>query len=258
MIYDQLPSIFLTAIASSKGGSVNASIATYIIEHINELEDIGIQELADKNHVSISSISRFVKDIGLNDYSELKELINTTSLSFTTVSNNISPTKRKEDYIEAVVNSLNTVKDSVDLKKIDQLCHDIDHYHRIACFGLLKSSGVALNMQSDLLMLKKLIYTNISFSEQLDYLSNCSSNDLIIIFSYTGSYFDAVEFRKLHKQLKAPRIWMITSVSDHYPDFVDEIITFDSLKDQLSHPYQLQLVEGLITQQYSYYLKTKK
>ena len=108
-----------------------------------------------------------------------------------------------------------------------------------------------MNLQSDLLMLGKQVYTNISYLQQIDYIVNGNQNDLIIIFSYTGSYFDYQDLRELKKKLYAPKIWMISSNKEHYPDFVDEIISFESLQDQGSHPYQLQFVGSLIAQEYA-------
>ena len=76
-------------------------------------------------------------------------------------------------------------------------------------------------------------------------------NDLIIIFSYTGSYFDYQNLRALKKKLNAPKIWMISGDKKNYPSFVDEVISFESLQDQAGHPYQLQFVASLIAQEYS-------
>ena len=118
-------------------------------------------------------------------------------------------------------------------------------------FGLLKAGSVAINLQGDLLMLGKQVYTNISYTQQMQYILTADENDLIIVFSYTGSYFDYQDLRALKKRLNAPKIWMISSNKKKYPSFVNEIISFKSLQDQSSHPYQLQFVASLIAQEYS-------
>ena len=48
---------------------------------------------------------------------------------------------------------------------------------------------------------------------------------------------------------------MITSVQENYPYFVDEVLTFQSLQDQGSHPYQLLFIASLIAQEYNYRYK---
>ena len=82
MFYSKLPIIFLSEIVSSKAESTNGHIASYILGHIHEIPDLTIRELAAKAHVSAASISRFCRDIGLQDFNELKELASVTKLNF--------------------------------------------------------------------------------------------------------------------------------------------------------------------------------
>lgn len=251
MIYTKLPVVLLSTIASEKNGSTNSIIATYILGHLDELQGLGIKEMAKKCNVAVSSISRFCKEIGLNDFVELKELI--ASLNFYFQKQSYSPllSQRIEDYSYIINKSINMVKQSIDLHQIIKLCHDLNSFQNIAAFGLLKAESVAINLQTDLLMLGKQIYTNISYLQQIEYILNAKEEDLIIIFSYTGSYFDYPSLRALTKKLNAPKIWMISSNQDTYPSFINELITFNSPQDQASHPYQLQFIGSLITQEYA-------
>ena len=73
----------------------------------------------------------------------------------------------------------------------------------------------------------------------------------MIIFSYTGYYFDYPDIRTLKNKLKKPQIWLISSKQESYPEFIDHVITFDSKQDQNSHPYQLQFIASLIAQEYA-------
>ena len=100
-------------------------------------------------------------------------------------------------------------------------------------------------------MLNKQIYTNISYPQQIEYILNTDDKDLIIILSYTGAYFDYEDLRANYKKLKAPKIWMISSQQKTYPDFVNEVLSFESLQDQSSHPYQLQFIASIIAQEYA-------
>ena len=81
MIYSKLPVVFLSTIASERNGSTNCMIASYILDHLNEVQNMGIRDIAEKCHVAMSSISRFCKEIGLRDYAELKELLNCPAFS---------------------------------------------------------------------------------------------------------------------------------------------------------------------------------
>lgn len=251
MIYGKLPVVFLSTIASEKNGSTNCVIATYILDHLEEMQNIGIKEIAKKCNVATSSISRFCKEIGLRDFVELKELLLSTKLNFEEQSQSASVYQRIEDYSDKINESIQMVKNTLDARQLIKLCEDIKKYKRVAIFGLLKAGSVAINLQGDLLMLGKQVYTNISYTQQMQYIITSDEDDLIIVFSYTGSYFDYENFRALQKRLNAPKIWMISSVKESYPSFVDEVVSFQSLQDQAGHPYQLQFIASLIAQEYS-------
>lgn len=251
MIYDKLPIVFLSTIASEKKDSTNSQIATYILDHLDELQNIGIKQMASECSVAISSISRFCKEIGLRDFAELKDLLLSTDLYFEEQSALKSPKDRLHDYSKKVKQSIEMVENSIDMAAITDLCNDIYNYQRVAVFGLLKAGAVCLNLQGDLLMLGKQVYTNISYQQQMEYIMSANEEDLIIIFSYTGSYFDYQEIRAAKNQLKIPKIWFISSEKSEFSTFLDRIITFKSLQDQNSHPYQLQFIASLIAQEYS-------
>lgn len=44
-----------------KKDSTNSQIATYLLNHLDGIKDIGIQEMAKECSVAMSSISRFVR-----------------------------------------------------------------------------------------------------------------------------------------------------------------------------------------------------
>ena len=71
---------FFSTLASEKKDSTNSQIATYLLNHLDDIKDIGIQEMAKECSVAMSSISRFCKEIGLNDFNELRELLISISL----------------------------------------------------------------------------------------------------------------------------------------------------------------------------------
>lgn len=254
MFYSKLPIVFLSEMVSSKANSTNGHIAAYILGHLSDLQADSIRELAAKAHVSASSVSRFCREIGLNDFSELKELAAKTELNFEICSFADTPPQRKDEYITAVQDSLERVRNSIDMQKLRRLCVDIRRYKRVAVFGVLKAEGVAMNLQTDLIMQGKSVVTKLPFAEQIEYLENAEANEMIVIFSYTGIYFDyglPQFYRKPHE--KRPKIWFVTSDPNaERSGLYDEVLWFDSVQNQASHPYQLQLIGSLIAQRYAH------
>ncbi|MEQ2443079.1 MurR/RpiR family transcriptional regulator [Pseudoflavonifractor sp. CLA-AP-H29] len=259
MFYGKLPIMVLSEMVSSRSNTTNGQIAAYILEHLEEIKHDSIRDLAAKTYVSTSSISRFCRDIGLRDYMELKELFSTTSLNFETWSQAPDPDVQRDEYVSAVHDSLERVRKSLDMERLYRLANDIRRYQKIAIFGMLKAETVAMNLQCDLAMLGKIATTKVRFSEQSECLATAGPDELLIIFSYTGIYYDyGMPRHQTDRRTQRPKIYFITSdESAKTNPAYDEVIWFDSTQTQVSHPYQLQLVGSLIAQCYSHVLGKK-
>ena len=220
MIYGKMPVLFLGAASSEKHGSINSAIAGYILEHQDQVRGMGIQQLAEACHVSPASISRFCKEIGFDSYGDLQEVLSTTR----------RPRRlRRTDEVR-------------------HLCRELHQYEKVAAFGLLKAETAAVSLQCDLLMQGKKIYTHVSFPQQMDYILHAGSEDLILLFSCTGSYFEYQDLRGA--DLRAPRIWMIAGEEKAWPSYVDETLLYPAHDGQICHPYQLLTVASLIAEEY--------
>ena len=254
MFYGKLPILLLAELVEHPSDATNARIASYILTNMEALRDLSIKELAADCFVSTASVSRFCRDIGLTDFADLKQLINNTALKFEIASNAPSPAARKKEYIGAVIEAIELARDSLSMKQIDLLARDIERYEKVSVFGPLKAATAAINLQTNLLMLGKLVNTSLRYSKQIDYLENADENDLVVIFSYSGIYFDyKYSQNRIHPNIKRPKIWFITgNPMVRESDFLDCVITFKSKQDQASHPYQLQIAADLIAQSYAH------
>lgn len=260
MFYGKLPILLLAQLSSSSPNFTNSQIASYILDHLEEVRDSSIRDLAAKCFVSLSSISRFCRDMGLNDFAELRELITETDLKFEIASESDDPETQKKDYLTKVRESILLVEKSLDMKKVEKLVEDIARYRKISVFGILKGATAAINLQTSLLMLGKLSHTQLQFSKQIEYLEQADEEDLIILFSYTGIYFD-YEYpnHRIPTNIKRPKIWFITGNTHvRKSEYINEVLYFSSRQNQPSHPYQLQAVGDIIAQSYAHYLAGEK
>lgn len=259
MNYGKLPIIFLSTIASENDGTTNCQIAKYILENIDEVKNCTISELAYHCHVANSSISRFCREIGLDDFTELKELLNSNLMEFQIYSKAETTKERSIDFSKSVVESMEKVINTLDYDAITELVKDIYKYKNVSVFGLLKAQTVAMNLQSDLLMLGKVVTSKLAFKQQLEYLNNANSDQLIIIFSYKGIYFNYWYPKRIPKYTSKPKIYFITSDKNAKEnEYFDKVIHFDSLQDYASHPFQLQLIGSIIAQNYASYISENK
>lgn len=255
MFYGKLPILLLAEISSRSTNSTNSQIASYILNHFEEVRNDSIRDLAAKCFVSTSSISRFCRDMGLNDFAELRELIAETDLNFEVCSESKDPLVQKKEFVQKVQDGISKVCDSLDMNQVDKLVKDIYNYKKVSTFGLLKAETAAMNLQTNLMMLGKLVNTKVHFSQQIEYLEQADEEDLVIIFSYTGIYFDyEYSQNRIHPNIKRPKIYFVTGNPYTKKNaFMNEIIYFSSDQNQPSHPYQLQLAADLIAQSYAHY-----
>lgn len=251
MLYDKFLVVFLNTIISEKAGSTNSVIASYILDHMEEVKAMGVRELAQRCHVGVASISRFCREIGLEDFREMKELLATTEAFYQYPSQQETMELRNREYGERIKIALDQVTASLSLQRLGELCDDLDRYERVAAFGLMKAEAAAVDLQGDMLMLGRKLYTHTAYTEQLRYLRQAGREDLILLFSYTGSYFLYQEEPFHWEKGNRPRIWMICGHPPMEARFLSGVLEFASSQDQVSHPYQLQYVASLIAQEYA-------
>ena len=99
-------------------------------------------------------------------------------------------------------------------------------------------------------MLGRQIRTSVSYGEQLQYIASAGADDLILLFSCTGSYFEYQELGLMREKLMLPHIWMVSGEEKPREEYIDGVILYRS-HAQAGHPYQLQFIAGLIAQEYA-------
>lgn len=250
--YGKLPIVLLSELAVGKEDSNNCRIARYLLDRLDHLEDVSVELLAEECFVSKSTVSRFCRDIGLEDFSELRDLLRQTEKTFTLYGEGLPPREQGQDFCQRVRESLSLVADTMDYEALDRLAAEVHTDGRIATFGLLKAETAAISLQSDLVMLGRNAITKVSFREQMDFLTAARPEDMVIIFSYTGTYFDYGLPRGVLRG--GPKVWLVTGSPDIRERFqtrnlpTGRLLTFRSKQDFVSHPYQLQMAASLIAQ----------
>lgn len=250
--YTKLPIVLLSELAAGREDSNNCRIARYLLERLDCLEDVSIEKLAAECFVSKATVSRFCREIGLEDFGELRDLLRQTEKTFTLYGQGLPPKEQGLDFCGRVQESLRLVADTLDYEALGRLAGEIKEAKRVAAFGLLKAETAAISLQSDLTMLGKNALTKVAFREQMDYLSSAGPEDLVIIFSYTGIYFDYGLPR--HVLRGGPNVWLVTGCPDIRERFAQKglpahrLLMFRSEQDFASHPYQLQMAASLIAQ----------
>ena len=153
--YGKLPIVLLSELAAGKEGSNNCRISRYLLERLDCLEDVSIEKLAAECFVSKATVSRFCRDIGLEDFGELRDLMRQTEKTFTLYGRGLPPKDQGLDFCRRVQGSLGLVAESLDYEALGRLAEEIKEAKRVAAFGLLKAEAAAISLQGDLTMLGK-------------------------------------------------------------------------------------------------------
>ena len=167
-------------------------IARYFLSHINTIENTSIYTIADECFVSRSSVQRFIKNIGYDSYTQLK------------------------DYLKDVITHENALIDYTDhtdytdflLENIHDMCEDIAHCSKTADFQKLvsyfvkarniviltaeDSSQACRLFQQQILASGVLIRIITSASSNISLLDSLEKEDLLLVCSVTGNFALAI------------------------------------------------------------------
>lgn len=250
MIYDKLPVALLTLLAAQDADSTNALIASYLLAHANDSSDLSVKSLAAACHVGVGSVSRFVREAGFENFQELRETFKNAQNGFVRTDGD-GAQARTLSLARSIGSSIARVAKSVDMDVLARLVGDLHDFEAVGIYGLLKAQAAAIDLQVDLLTLGKLADTCIPLAEQAKRIAAAGPNKLVIVFSYTSAYFDAVNVTDSLRRPDRPRIWMVCGEDRPLPPFVHDRLLFSSDHGRLGHPYQLEYVAGLIAQEYA-------
>ena len=248
--YGKLSVVLLSEIASAREDSYRCRIADYLLRHLGEV--LSADRIARDCYVSRSAVSRFCREIGLEDFNELRDIMSDSDRNFVLIRPDLSGKERADTYSKSAAEAINRVPESLDFKALERMIQDIQKAKRVACFGLLKAETAAINLQCDLTMLGKKAVTKVSYKDQMDFLSQSEESDIVLIFSYRGVFFEYDLPTDIHRG-KA-KVWIITGNPEAYRrlkklPMIHDVLSFQSELDFISHPYQLLAVSGIIAQE---------
>ncbi|MDO5405743.1 MAG: MurR/RpiR family transcriptional regulator [Eubacteriales bacterium] len=259
----------LVMLNDSDHGTTNFHIAMTLLSSFYDLCTMSIDDVAKLCMVSKSTISKFIRGIGYEDYAEFKAAAPFRENKFgfdLNYNQNIAEFIEREGmerYIEILSTDICHTQETVDMAKIDELVSDLIHYRKVASFGLLFSEIGAIDLQMKLAYNGKFIMTNLSDIKQEDYISQSDEDTLIIIYSNSGSYMQRYQLSEFHEPKDFSRIRakivLITANQkmEHHPG-VDLCISFGHVSKVQTHSVVYPLVNDMIVNRYRERTRGKK
>ncbi len=209
--------------------SVNYRIAEYLMQLQDDIDDLSLTSIARECHVSKASVSRFCKDIGIDDFAELKYMIKQDSVTanekyFYPCSNQLD----FHSYFKQLNQQIEAFQSRFQVSQLEQLVEALHSHEKVYLMGISQSMLPGIMLQEDLSYFHKKVYCIDKIEEQRDILMHHDENSLIIVFSVSGTFFDHISLRSRAMERKhIPMICLITCNNDKPKGYIHDKILLD-------------------------------
>ncbi len=207
-IFDRIKDLYPQLGRSSK------KIADYFLANQTNASSKTVTELADDCSVSVATISRFAKQLGYTNYSQLKWALsnqmgkNTPAIQ--EISDTDTPKMVAKKTLDANIETLNGTFDLMDEKDLEKALQLIVHAKKLEFFGLGGSNIVALDAYHKFLRVPLTVLHDSEYHLALMQASRLSDADCAVVISHTGNDTDTLDIADALKTKHVPII-VITS-----------------------------------------------
>lgn len=252
----------LTILNEKEVNSIHYHIALILLLNYERITDCSIDQIANLCTVSKSTISKFARLIGFDDYSALRAAAPFKENKFhfdlnynTNILSNLQENGHNQ-YFRAIINDMNWLEEHIDMQAIDHVARLLHQYQKVAAFGLLFSETAAIDLQYKLAYNKKFIVTFQNDVKQDNFIKNADENTLIILFSNSGTYINtyALQNRTLNKNIikksHAKFVLITSNAKANSFEYIDQCIVFNHQTTMQTHTWIYPIVTDLITLRY--------
>lgn len=214
----------LNIINSNSEDDIDVTIATYILDNIYNVNKITIYDVSEKCYLSRSSVQRFVKKVGFNSFTELKENIYSTAIEHLPAHIEYASS---EDYENTLISNLAKMTQNImetsqsNSFSITDLAKLIRDRNNVTFVISESSSTTARSFQESMLSTSKLIHLLSDSSPNIDSLLNLTESALVVVLSVTGNY--ALSLTGLIKNIKPETVLVTLNHSEKLKNAFDEI-----------------------------------
>lgn len=184
---------------SEETNSTYYRIAKYLLQNNYIVNHVSMDDVAKNCYCAKSTVSRFCRQIGYENYYELnQDLYTSTTKSQDKYDKYLLDDfeNTKDIFFKDLINSILDAKNSITKKSVFTLVSLIKEYNEIGIFGNLQSQTIAQKFQNDMGLSRKIITASLLPEHQKTYIKEADQQTLIIIVSFSGQYFR--QFINLH------------------------------------------------------------
>lgn len=173
---------------------VNYDIAFEMVRNYQRLPDMSISEIAEMCFVSTSTISRFCKFLGYQNFTEFKEHLGVSFYIKTDYSKSLTAYLGKDKEVahdifkNEIINNINQMMTPENLETAEQIAEAIHGSKHIAFFGSHYNLNVGKHFQKKMLMMGKYVELYTDWDEQYESAVKLNGDSLALVLSVECSY----------------------------------------------------------------------
>lgn len=207
--------------------NTNRVIADYLLRNLHRLNVLTIYDVAEECFVSRSSIHRFLRQIGFDQFSYLGKYIQDSYQHYQAYYDYVN----REKFIDEVKSKMNDMMDDIsqfsDTDAVKKLVELIHSYEKVYMLIASTSGSAATHFQEELLAIGKLIYVKTSAHVDVNSFAELDENALLITCSVTGNYAFAVS--NTLENVSAVKILITLNHTEVFKKYYDKIIYMSQL-----------------------------
>lgn len=175
--------------------------AQTILEHLPEIPNASITQLADMCYASTATISRLIRRLNYPSFNDFKQDVQYTLAeidsgdivryfgSEITKYPKVDEKQLKDSFYEKIQKNLAYTQEAISIDDLMGVIDDIDEAKRIIFIGFNFCQNLSTQLESTLVIHHKSVYVKASEKQQLALLKEANKDDLIILTTITGNYF---------------------------------------------------------------------
>ncbi|MCI8376322.1 MAG: MurR/RpiR family transcriptional regulator [Lachnospiraceae bacterium] len=179
---------------NSQYNSTTMHMCRQLLGMVTDLERMSIDQVAERCNVSKSTLSKFVKILGFENYKDFREnAAREKEDSSYTGNAGLEMEKyiekyRMDNFLKLLSRDVEQFMSGIDMQQVRRLVKALYEAPRVAAFGMVYSETVAMDFVFQMAELRKTVETRIHDLHQEEYFQMADEDTLIVIFSNTGQY----------------------------------------------------------------------
>ncbi len=167
-------------------------IARYFLENLNSISKTSIYKVAEDCYVSRSSVQRFVKDIGYENYTQLKQSLHEVILHEQALLDYTDHTGYTEFILDSINEMTNDIAKTTKTVGFRKLLDKFAQARSVVLLVAEDSASACRLLQQQILATGRLIRIVTSAVSNISLLNSLGRDDLLIVCSVSGNFALAV------------------------------------------------------------------